>query len=324
MAFNQRALQTFFYALGVVCALFAGSAQSAQLTLALAEVVGFYPAILASELGYFEREGLQVRVIRCINGKRCLKHLLDGEAQLSTTADLPLVFAAHEGKAFDVVATMSTSTKDNVLLVRADSGIESAKDLSGKRVAYVAGTSSHYFVDTYLNFYGVELNSVQRLPMDPAQLEQLIQSHAFDAAGLYEPLGSRARALLGGNAKALHNPRLYTPSFNLISVRSVSDADLVKVLRAISKAIDYINANPQKAQALLDNEPFAKPAKIVSLDQYDFDLKLSQTMLSTMEAQSRWAVRERLVSNSVAPDFLNYIRVGPLYALNPRAVSLLK
>ncbi|HEX4917980.1 MAG TPA: ABC transporter substrate-binding protein [Limnobacter sp.] len=324
MTSNRSAIQRFLCAVALACGLFPWPACATQLTLALAEVVGFYPAILASELGYFEREGLQVRVIRCINGKRCLKHLMDGEAQLSTTADLPLVFAAHEGKAFDVVATMSTSTKDNMLLVRGESGIDSAKDLRGKRVAYVAGTSSHYFLDTYLNFYGIEPASVQRVPIDPTQLEQLIQANAFDAAGLYEPLGSRARAMLGKNAKALHNPRLYTPTFNLISVRNLSDADLVKVLRAISKATDFINNNPQKAQALLDNESFAKSAKIVSLDQYDFDLKLSQTMLSTMEAQSRWAIRERLVDNPVAPDFLAYIRVEPLYALNPRAVSLIK
>ncbi|HEY1058523.1 MAG TPA: ABC transporter substrate-binding protein [Limnobacter sp.] len=299
-------------------------AHAATLTLALAEVVGFYPAILAADMGYFAKEGLDVRVIRGINGKRCLKHLLDGEADLSTTADIPLVFAAHQGKAFDVVATMSTSTKDNILLVRSDSGIKTVEDLKGKKVGYVAGTSSHYFTDTLLTFYRVDPDSVEKVPLDPAQIETLTREGRYDAAGLYEPLASRAKAVLGDQWRVLPNPKLYTPTFNLISSRKVSDADLVKVLRAISKATDFINKHPEQAKAPLKQGVSTNAADLVSLDQYDFDLKLSQTLLSTLEAQSRWAVREKLVDAHPEPDFLSHIRVGPLTTLNKRAVSLMK
>jgi NitT/TauT family transport system substrate-binding protein len=263
------------------------------LTIAVGETAGFYPAKIAITQGYFNEEGLQVKAISCINGKRCLKHLTDGEAQISTTADMPLVLAAHEGKNFGIFATMCTSAKDHVFLVRSDSGIKTPADLRGQRIAYVPGMSSHYFTDTFLNFHGIGTNDVRRVTIDPSKIEDQTKARAYDAAGLYEPLATYAINSLEDTWLIFPNPRLYTASYNLIADNSVSDQTLIKVLRAINKAIEFVKANPDQAVMMHGTNP----------TKYNCNLRLSQTLLGTLEAQSRWAIREHLVPVSPVPDF---------------------
>lgn len=289
-------------------------ASASTLTIAVGESVGFFPAKIALQQGYFEKEGLQVTLLPCINGKRCLKHLTDGEAQISTTADMPLVFAAHEGRTFGIFATMCTSTKDNVFLVRSDSGIKTPADLKGKRIASVPGTSSQYFADTFINFYGINSDDIKRVEIVPGKIESQTKLGAYDAAGLYEPLATHAINSLGGKWLSFPNPRLYTTTFNLIADPAVSDQTLVKVLRAIRNAIQFVKQNPLQAEAL----------QMVKPENYDCNLRLSQTLLGTLEAQSRWAIRENLVTADSAPDFLKFIRTAPLQSLDKRAVSLMK
>jgi len=60
------------------------------------------------------------------------------------------------------------------------------------------------------------------------------------------------------------------------------------------------------------------------LDGYEFRLSLDQTLLSTLEAESRWAVREGLVESKAVPDYLELMRVEPLRALDPRAMTIVK
>ena len=43
-----------------------------------------------------------------------------------------------------------------------------------------------------------------------------------------------------------------------------------------------------------------------------------------LEAESRWAVREGLVESKAVPDYLELMRVEPLRALDPRAMTVIK
>jgi len=300
-------------------------AHAAPLVIAIGEPPLFSPMQLAAQEGYFAAEGLEVKVIPCVNGRRCLKHLTDGEAQIATAADTPIVFALHAGHRFDVVASFGTTVHDTTLVARADRGIRTPADLAGKRLGVVRGTSAHYFANVFLLINGVPRDAVNVVFIDPnAGIDPLLRGD-IDAAALYSPQGPQAVQQLGAKGLVLKTLLPYALMVNLVAQPGLSQDSLLRVLRATRRGVDLLNSQPARAQALLAAR-WQTDAKTAAerLDGYDFRLGLSQNLLSTLEAESRWAVREDLVDRGGKPDFLEIMRVEPLRALDPRAVTLIK
>lgn len=303
----------------------AAPALAAPLVIAIGESTLFAPLQIASAEGFFAAEGLDVRVISCINGRRCLQHLTDGEAQVATVADTPVVFALHAGHRFDIVATFGTSSRDVQLVVRADRGIHRPADLAGKRLGVVRGTSAHYFLSTFLLANGVARDSVKLVFLDPGRGAEPLLKGEVDAAAFYRPVGPQAARQLGERGQILATLRAYTVMVNLVTQPGLSHDTLLRLLKATQRSIALLNTQPARAHARLAAQ-WRQDAQAVAdqLDAYEFRLTLDQNLLSTLEAESRWAVREGLVDNPVAPPYLDLMRTEPLRALDPRAMTLVK
>ena len=305
----------------------AAAAPAAPLTLAIADTPLFAPALIAEAQGYYRSEGLDIKILHCVNGKRCLQHLIDGEAQVATVADTPIVMAAHAGARFDIIATMGTS-RENRLIARADRGIRTPADLKGKRIGFVKGTTGHYFTNAFLVFNNIDPSEVTLVPMDAGEVIAQLTEGRVDAAGLYQPHAHYAAAKLGKNAQVLPSPRLYTVTANLVSVpvaAGVRDEDLVKVLRALKRACEFIDEQPMQAKAMLAGRLQVDAALIdASWNDYDYRLRLDQSLITGLEAESRWAQRESLGPKGPVPDYLERVRLVPLGSIDRRAVSIIK
>lgn len=303
----------------------AAPARAAPLVLAIGDSTLFAPLQLAAQEGYFAAEGLDVRVQPCINGRRCLKHLTDGEAQVATVADTPMVFALHAGHRFDILATFGSSSRDTMLVARADRGIRTPADLAGKRIGVVRGTSAHYFANVFLLVNGVSRDKANLVFIDPNRGAEPLLRGEVDAAALYRPVGPQAAQQLGTNGQVLATLRPYTVMVNLVAQPGLSQDTLLRLLKAVQRGITLLNGQPARAHARLATL-WKQDVKDVAaqLEVYEFRLGLDQNLLSTLEAESRWAVREGLVDNPSAPDYLELMRTEPLRALDPRAMTLIK
>ena len=306
----------------LLLACWAAPTVAQPLRIAVAQLPYFSPALIAGWQGFFAAEGLAVQIVPCVNGRRCLKHLTDKEVDVATVADTPIVAAVHEGLPFQILATITTS-RDNSFVARADRGIASPADLRGKRIGYVRGTTGHYFTDTFLTFHGIGLNQVTLVELDAARAPQQLAAGEVDAAGLYQPHGPAAMRLLGDKGLVFAAPRLYTATMNLVAKPGLSDPDAVKLLRALQRATAFIRTDPPRAQALVASQ-LKLDSKVVSetWELLSFRLSLGQSLLTTMEAQSRWMRRTGQVKGDLSPDFLARLRPGPLRALDPTAVTL--
>jgi NitT/TauT family transport system substrate-binding protein len=306
----------------------ASGASAQPLTLAIADLPAFGVALVAEDQGYFAAQGLELKIIHCVNGKRCLQHLTDGQAQYATVADTPLMLAALGGAKFEILATLSASARDNQFLARTDRGIRGGADLRGKRIGILTGTSAYYFADTLLLWHGIKASDVILVPLDAADPIGALVRGEVDAAALYNPFGGRALAALPQSLMKIPNPSTFSVTTNLIGITRAAgaqEANAIKLLRALKRADQFIDRDPEKARAIVAKRlRIAAPEMDALWKDYDFSISLAQPLIASLEVQSRWAMREGLVGSTKMPDYLSYVDTAPLRSVDPDAVTLVK
>jgi len=114
-----------------------------QVTIANTAYAGTCPVLAAQRLGHFEDEGLRVAIRSYTTGKAALGAMLKGEADLATSAELPIVFAATRGEPVTVIATMLVAEKDYGIVARRDRGIAAPAALKGRKIGVTVNTSAH-------------------------------------------------------------------------------------------------------------------------------------------------------------------------------------
>ena len=325
---GRRWLQTAAAALLLATGAAAQAAPS-SLTLAMVDNPNASPVLIADAMGYFAAEGLTLKLLHCAFGRICLKHLLDGEAQVAGVTDTPITFASFARKDFAVIATLATSGREHRMVVRNDRGILEPKDLKGKRIGTLSGTSGHYFTETFLRFHGIEPAEVTIVTLKADDASAALVRGTVDAAGLFNPHGIDALRQLGTIGRVLPMPGFFSVHFNLVSVPSAagaSDADLARLLRGLRRAYELMQNEPAKSRDIVARALGADAKAIDDMGKdFDFRMQLAPTLISSLEAQARWALRARLVpAESKLPDYLDFIRAEPLRQVEPRAVRLAK
>jgi ABC-type nitrate/sulfonate/bicarbonate transport system substrate-binding protein len=298
-------------------------------TLVLATTTGTYslPIHIAEANGYFADEGVAVRLSDCSPGLRCLRQMLDGQADLATVADLPIALHAFERDDFAVIASFVGHARSEKLVARKAAGITQPRQLEGRRIGVVKGTSAQYFLDTWLLYHGVDPKRVVIVAVDAEQAQGALQRGELDAAAMFEPYAFNTVHQSAGRAVLLDAPRIYRLSFNLVSTRRTAAArhvDLVKVLRAVERAERFVREQPQQAQALMKSK-FGLGRDYVDWDwgNFDFRLSLDQSLLGTLEGQARWALREgHVAADRKVPNYLRFVEPAALRQVLPAAVTV--
>jgi NitT/TauT family transport system substrate-binding protein len=299
---------------------------AAQLTLAVTHSPSTLAIDVAEELGYFAAEGVAVRVIECGGGPRCMEQLFERSAQMTAVSELPVVFNSFERADYAIVATLATSTGNIRLIGRRSAGITGPEQLLGKRIGVIVGSSSHYFLNAYLLFHGIDPKQVQIVDLLPEQMVAAVQRSQIDAVAGYGRHTAAVAKALGADAVALGDPRIYTDSHNLVVDRRTlaeHEDEIVRVLRALQRAQHFIAEQPQRAKEILGARARLDPAFVDAVFAgFSYRLSLDQSLVSTMESEARWALREGYVSPARRlPNYLDYVATGPLLKAVPTALA---
>ena len=308
--------------------LSSGAAQAAgqPLSLLVSTTPLSLPVYVAQARGFFELEGLDVRITDCTGGFRCLQLLLDRQGDVATVGDMPLALRAFQSKDFAVLASMSHSSDDLKLVADSARGISAVAQLRGKRIGVVRGSASHYFLETLLFNAGIDPRGVTLVALTPEGAADAARNGTVDAVAIWEPYAHTVREAWGPRAQVLPAATVYRQTFNLVAHRSLvgaRDEALRRLLRAIERAQRYIQDEPAAARALLAArlKLDARVAEAAS-EGMAFKLGLDQSLVSTLESQARWARREGHVDMRQLPNYLELIHRAPLLAVNPAAVGI--
>ena len=287
------------------------------------------PIHVAHAQGFFQRQGLDVRIRDCPSGRACFELLAEGAADVATAAEVVVTLQSFQREDLAIIATLSASSHQIKLIGRRGAGIAQPAQLRGKRVGTVVGTSAQYFLDTWLLFHEIDPSKATIVPLAPEQTAGALRRHDVDAVAVWEPFASAALTALGDDGLALPNPRVYTQHFNLVTLRPAVTsrrADLVKMLRALMEAQRFIAEQPVKARDILGERLGLAPALAeAQLKEHDYRIRLDQTLVATMSSQARWALREGHVPRTgKRGDALGVIEPALLREVAPAAATVVR
>lgn len=300
----------------------------AALTIAIPTQMSTGTVFVARDKGYFSRQQLAVTVQPFTLGKQALQSVLDDKADLALVADVPFMFARARGEPIAVVATVFASRQTMALLGRRDRGIGAPRDLAGKTLGTATGTNAQYFLDKLLAIHAIPDTAIKIVALDPAQFAEALRSGQVDALTTWNPLLSRIQDEHGPNATVMMEPDMFVYRFVLVGKKRFLDAhpeSVRRALAALADAVATIHDRPADAQALIARSIGLQPQQLAaSFRASDYALSLDQSLLLSLDDQTRWAMKRGLIPAGKVPNYLDAIDVRPLSLTQPAAIKLIR
>jgi len=175
-------------------------------------------------------------------------------------AEAPAIIGRAAG--IDIKLKRMASSHIQRMIVQNDPAIKSIKDLRGKKIALLAGSSSHYGVNHLLVQNGLSAKDVEIIDMHPADAKAAFDSKQISAWGIWPPYPEQE--LLAGNGKTLPKGKYLIQAgviFRGAFEREHPEVtkDLLKVVR---KSQNWIVAHPAEARSLVAKE-FNLPLAVI-------------------------------------------------------------
>ncbi len=282
---------------------------------------------IAYDKGFFRDQGLDVKIQPYQSGVRAADALIDGSADLSTTADAGFVSRSFDEPNLRILATISAT--DTVRIVgRRDRGIASAQDLTGKRVGVTMGSAGEYFLSRYLTLNGVSPAAPILVDLKPGEIAESLVKGGIDAAANWDPFIYQAERELGDNAVTLPRQVAQIYYFLLLTTAAWHHQNPQtenKAIRALIEAEQFAAENPEAAKILVQKKFGYQNDYIDHIwPLNNLHVSLPQGLMFVLEQQAAWQIGKGLTSSRSVPDYLNAVIVDPLETLRPHSVGIVK
>jgi len=261
------------------------------------------PYIVANERGFFEKEGLKVRLITFRGTNLMLTALLAGELDYATILPF-LTGASARGLPVKILAAV-TKSSSYVIISRAE--IDSIKSLRGKKLGINSfGSSADYAAYAALNRSGLDPNKdVTILPIGGGSPERFaaLVSGSVDATVVTSPSEYAAekqglRVLVSANELS-KLVRIPLTGIGATQKKMEKDPDeIVRLLRALRSATLLLLEKPEYSLALFDRilrvqPPLADQLYKLYRDQYNPELTLSDSVVEDLLAVGTFRLKEK-------------------------------
>ncbi|MGO1296132.1 MAG: ABC transporter substrate-binding protein [Vibrio sp.] len=262
------------------------------------------PLFIASKLGLFKLQGIDMSLIPCNGGVECMGMMQQGAADYATISESVAMFNSFADVDFSIISTFVTSDNDLKLLSLSSRGFTSIRDLKGKSIGVIKSSASEFYLDSLLLASGMDTADVKRVYVSPDKLIQMMKIGKVDAISSWEPWGYRAQTTMDIDNLGFHG--MYTLSFNLATMKHEDqeyDERSRRILVALRYAIKWITEHPEKAKKIVSASLNIEPSQLNWIwSDYVFRLSMTNVLLANMQLQARWAIEHDLVKGKRMPD----------------------
>jgi NitT/TauT family transport system substrate-binding protein len=283
--------------------------------------------LIAKEKGYFDEYGLNVTVTEYPSGPAALSDLLAGKLDTAMASDFAGVRNSFKNEDIRILANMSKS-EAFFMIARADRGIKSAADISGKRIGITRKTVGEYYIGQFLTFNRLSQQDITVVDMPQAELADAVSKGTIDAAVLFEPNAYLAVQRLGDTAVRIPiqsgqeiNSLLYS-SGKLIRERPQA---IERYLKAVVAAEEYVAQHNDEAKQLVGRRLKYDDAYIGYIwPQFSFVVSMEQELLLAMDDEAQWTIENKLTDAMQTPNYLRFIYLDGLETVKPSSITIIR
>lgn len=287
------------------------------------------PVWVAENKGYFQKEGLNVKIKGFDSGKASLDAMLNNkDIDICTVAQTPIMFHSLNRNDFVIIAAMVHSDSDIKVLVCQDKGINNPSDLKGKKVGITKDSTGQFFLHLFLTHNEVLFSEVETIDLKPSELPQALADGRIDAICTWEPHILNAKTLLGNKALILPSEGIYREDFYFVANKNFvknNSETLKRFVKAIERGEEFIREKEERAINIV-SERLKLDKELTGLiwSEFSFQLILDQSIIISLEDEARWAIKSNLTDKTEIPNYLEYIYLDALEEVKPEAVTIIR
>lgn len=233
----------------------------------------FVTAFVAKDQGFFEKHGVDIELQLGANGSVIVAGVVSGSAQVGLPTPTVAFQAVENGLELQAFAATNIfpDTSAAGLVVRADSGIRSAKDLEGKKVGVPGlGGLLDVTMREWLRSNGADVSKVNIVEIQLPQTADVLRAGQVDAVASVDPFATRAVDAGVGNLIGDYFDIIPKGTAAGIYVASkewaTANPETVKGMQlAIDEAIDFIARNDAAARESVAKYTTLPPAVVAKL-----------------------------------------------------------
>ena len=183
-------------------------------------------------------------------GGDVIKAMASGDVQIGEAGSSPLTAAASQGQDVKLIWILDDIADAEALIARNGSGVNSVKDLKGKKVATPFVSTAHYQLMAAMKLEGVDAKGVNVMNMRPPEIAAAWERGDIDATFIWDPVLSKIK----GNGKTIASSKSIGakgyPTFDGLVVNAKWAAEhegfVVALVKALMKADAEYRANAAK------------------------------------------------------------------------------
>lgn len=201
----------------------------------------------------FASDNVKIEYKEFTYGPPIIEAIGAGEIDISMTGDLPVFTGVANGIGVSGIYRVANDDQGYGILAFPESGIKTASDLKGKKVAVPVGSAGHNFLAQLLASADLSISDIELVNLGAGDIPAALSNGDVDAAALWESSLSTIAAKIGSDIP-ITSEGVYV-SLSLVIARNdfaEENPELTaRFLKAVKETEEYTIANPDEVVDIL-------------------------------------------------------------------------
>lgn len=283
--------------------------------------------LIAQEKGIFANNGLDVELKEYTSGPASIAALLAEEVNVTIAADFVGVRNIFADPDIRILAQVNQH-KVFSIAGRKDMGLQTPKDLIGKRIGITKNSAGEFFIGSFLTFNNLQFSDVTLVDLTPPEMISQLTEGTIDAVVVFEPNIFKLKKQFGENLSAWDvqgdqniSALVYTKDAYL----NEHPALVERYIQSLVDAEEYYHNNIQETKDIVAQKLKYETDYIeYSWPKFNHTVTLNQELILNMEREAQWVISNGLTDQKRVPNYLDFISFNALEKAKPDSITIIK